>query len=258
MTDMQTPLDKAWVAATEAGDAEMARFYDLFAATELFLLIDPASLEGEATPQPQLFPVDGVDTALVFDTEERLAAFTGDGGAHLNLSGRAAIGMFAGSGAQLGVNLGDAPSATILPPQALDWAASALRQPIEATETGIALGAPAGANPALLTALDAKLAGMGAAVAEAWLCGADERLLLCVALRAAGAEQSVVSALAETARFAGGEQAAFDITVMPANDPRLAAARAVGFGYQPADPSAAMRQAPAAPGMDKDKPPILR
>lgn len=258
MTEMLTPLDKAWTATTGAGDAEMARFYDLFASTELFLLIDPASLESAAVPQPQLFPVEGVDTALVFDTEARLAAFTGEGGAHLNLSGRAAISMFAGSGAQLGVNLGEAPSATILPPEALAWAASALQQPIEETEEGVALGAPAGAEPALLTALDAKLAGMGAAVAEAWLCGSDDRLLLCVALRMQGAEQSVVAALAETARFAGGEQAAFDITVVPADDSRLSAARAVGFGYQPSDPSAAMHVVRPAPGSDKDKPPILR
>jgi hypothetical protein len=31
-------------------------------------LIDPTSLEGGTTPQPMLFPVEDIDTALVFDT----------------------------------------------------------------------------------------------------------------------------------------------------------------------------------------------
>ena len=75
----ETPLDRAWETAnTElAGDAEMARFYDIFAATELFLLIDPDTLADGKTPKPLTFPVEGGETALVFDTEARLASFHG-------------------------------------------------------------------------------------------------------------------------------------------------------------------------------------
>ena len=199
----ETPLDHAWTAAADeaAGEGGMARYYDVFAATELFLLIDPATLEGGGAPQPTLFPVDGADTALVFDTEARLADFVEDGAAHLTLSGRAVIGMFAGSGVQLGVNLGDAPSATILPAPAIDWAAEALRQPIEAAlDQSVTLTLPRGVLPTLLTALDAKLAGMGAVVAEAWLCGTgggrrSEGLILCLVMRTPGAEQAAVAAL---------------------------------------------------------------
>lgn len=262
----ETALDRAWTLATEdtAGEGGMARYYDVFAATELFLLIDPASLEGAATPQPLLFPVDGGDTALVFDTEARLADFVEDGAAHLTLSGRAVIGMFAGSGAQLGVNLGDAPSATILPAAAIDWAAEALRQPIEAAlDQSVTLTLPRGVLPTLLTALDAKLAGMGAIVAEAWLCGTgggrrSEGLILCIVMRTPGAEQAAVAALAETARFAGGDKAAFDIAVLAHDDPRLDAARKVGLGFEPAAPSAPEQREPAAPGMDPAKPPRLK
>ena len=264
----ETPLDRAW-SATEsptAGDAEMARFYDTFAAAELHLLVDQASIEGDGVPQPLTFPVDGVDTALVFDTAERMASFTEDGAAHLTLSGRAVIEMFAGSAAQLGVNLGDAPSVTILPPSALAWAADALRQPIEADTTAEAtLTVPRGAMPTLLMQIDAKLAGMGGGVAEAWLCGLGAGggrgrpapLILCVVLRAAEAETAVVSALAETARFAGGERAAYDIAVMGPGDPRLEAARKVGLGFEPARPEVE-RADPAPPGSDPKTPPRLR
>ncbi|MEM7525902.1 MAG: SseB family protein [Pseudomonadota bacterium] len=261
MTGATTALDDAW-ATTEApgaGDAEMARFYDVFAATELHLLIDPASMEGDATPQPLLFPVEGTDTALVFDTEDRMASFMEDGAAHLTLSGRAVVGMFAGRGVQIGVNLGDAPSATVLPTAAVDWAAEALRQPIEAAEANAAemtLTVPRGVLPDLMMRLDGKLSAMSAAVAEAWLCGLGSGrragLILCVSLRTPRAEQAVVSALAETARFAGGDRAAFDIAVLTRDDPRLVAARKVGLGFEPADPEEAERRA-AAP--DPTQPP---
>ena len=251
-----TPLDHAWAAA-EADEAARAAYYDTFAATEFHLLIDPETLTGGA-PQPLLFPVEGVDTALIFDTEARLAAFA-EGGAHLTLTGRAVVGMFAAKGVQLGVNLGDAPSATILPAEAVDWAAAALRQPIEQAEAAeTTLTAPAGASDALLTAIDARLSAMGATVAEAWLCGLGEGLLLCLTLRTARAEEPVVSALAETARFLGGDRAAFDIAVMDREDPRLAAARKTGLGFELADPATVAKMEPVAPGMDKAKPPKLR
>ncbi|MEM7270982.1 MAG: SseB family protein [Pseudomonadota bacterium] len=254
----QTPLDLAWIAAeaAHAGDAGMARYYDIFAATEFHLLIDAETL-GSGAPQPQLFPVEGVDTALIFDTETRLAAFA-EGGAHLTLTGRAVVGMFAGAGVQLGVNLGDAPSATILPAEAVDWAASALRQPIEAADAETAsLTIPRGVMPDMLMALDQKLAAMGAAVAEGWLCGLGRGLILCLVLRTPRAEQQVVAAMAETARFHGGDKAAFDIAVLSPSDPKLEAARRVGLGFQPADPADAIKIERAAPGMDPSKPPKL-
>lgn len=263
-----TPIDAAW-AATEApgaGDAETARFWEVFSGAELHLVIDPNSLEGDGPPRPLTFPVEGAETALVFDTEARMAGFMEEGAAHLTLSGRAVVAMFAGTGAQVGLNLGDAPSATVLPAAALDWAASALRQPIETETAGAAsLTVPRGATPDLLQRLDARIAGMGAAVAEAWLCGFGSArrgqaspLLLCVGLREREAERSVVAALAETARFAGGEKAAFDIAVVGRDDPRMAAARKVGLGFEPADPSETGRVEPVAPGSDPANPPKLR
>ncbi|MEM8753840.1 MAG: SseB family protein [Pseudomonadota bacterium] len=278
MNQPTTPLDEAWMAteAPGAGDAETARFYDLFAATELHMPVEPASLDGGGAggatgggtgggaPQPLLFPIDGGDAALVFDREDRMTAFMEGGAAHLTLSGRAAIQMFAGKGVQIAVNLPDAPSATILPAAAVDWAAAALNQPIEAETAdpaALSLTVPRGVMPDLLMRVDARLSAMGAAVAEGWLCGLGSGrragLVLCVVLREKAAEGAVVSALAETARFAGGERAAFDIAVFAPDDPRLAAARKVGLGFEPADP-AARRVEPVAPGTDPSKPPKLR
>lgn len=100
-------------------------------------------------------------------------------------------------------------------------------------------------------------------VAEAWLCGTgggrrSEGLILCLVMRIDGAEQAAVAALAETARFAGGDKAAFDIAVLAPDDTRLASARQVGLGFEPAAPSAPEPVERTAPGMDKDKPPRLR
>ena len=245
----ETALDRAWAASEAGGDAETARFWEVFAATELFLAIDPATLVDEA-PKPLTFPVDAAETALAFDTEARLAAFMGDEAAHLTLSGRALAEMCAGAGAQLGLNLGDAPSATVLPLSALEWAAEALRQPIEAAQgDGVTLTKPFGAEPDLLARIDARLAGLGSALAEAWLCGAEgEGLLLCLRLEEPAAERAAVAALAETARFAGGAQAAFAIAVLDEGDRRLEAARRVGFGFETGASSApTMRPFPPGP-----------
>ncbi|WP_340110410.1 SseB family protein [Pikeienuella sp. HZG-20] len=255
---IETPLDRAWAAAEApgAGDAEMAHYYEVFAAAEFFLAIDAESFE-DAAPQPILFSVDGAETALIFDTESRMADFLESGAAHLALSGRAVLGMFAGRGVQLGVNLGEAPSATILPAEAVDWAAAATLQPVEAEASRrLALTPPQGLEPALFARIDAKLAGLAGNVVEAWLCGAGEGgLVLCLALRAEAAEAAVVAALAETARFAGGDRAAFDIAVLKADDPALSAARKIGLGFELAPPAAPPR---AAPGMDPAHPPKLR
>lgn len=256
----ETPLDRAWAAAEApaAGDAGMAAYYEVFAAAELFLAIEPGSLEAEAQ-RPLLFPVEGASTALVFDTEARLAAFMGDDAAYLALSGRAVVAMFAGRGVQLGVNLGAAPSATVLPAAAVDWAARALGQPIEMeTGAGVSLTAPKGATPALLARIDARLAAIGPALAEAWLCGAGAGLMLVLALRDSAAERAVVGALAETARFAGGERAAFDIAVMRSDEPGLAAARKIGLGFEIAPPPGAAAEPAGGPGTDPARPPKLR
>lgn len=253
----ETPLDRAAMLADapDAGDAERAHYYEVFAAAEFFLAIEPETLESDA-PQPLLFPVEEVNTALIFDREDRLAAFMGGEGVHLALSGRAVLSMFSGRRIQIGVNLGDAPSATILPVEAVDWAVSALHQPIEAERNaGVKLTAPKGAAPELLARIDSRLAGMAEYISEAWLCGREgEGLILCLALRTDGAESAVVSALAETAQFAGGDRPAFDIAVLEADDAGLSVARAQGFGFEVAVAS----HVRAIPGADPAKPPKLR
>lgn len=252
-----TALDRAWAAADAegAGDAEVAHYYEVFAGAEVFTPIDPESLESPGPPQPLLFALETGDTALVFDSEDRLAAFMEDPGgvAHLTLSGRAVFEMFAGRGVSLGVNFGDAPSATLLAPDAVDWAAAALAQPVAAEEGRPgALRRPEGATPDLLTRLDARLSAMGDVVSEAWLCGRDQGLVLFVALRVADAERPVVAALAETARFAGGASPAFGVAPLEEDDPRLVAARKAGIGFEPAAP----RRDRA--GEDPSGPPKLR
>ncbi len=250
----ETPLDRAWAEAE--GEAGAARFWEVFAAAELFLAIDPDTLDTDA-PRPLSFAVEGAETALAFDTEERLIDFLGDGAAHLSLSGRALAGMLAEAGAQLGLNLGEAPSAQLLPPDALAWAAAAFGQPIEAERrAALALGPPEGATPELLARIDARLAALGPVVAEAWLCGAaEEGLILLLRLAEPDAEPAAIAALAETARFAGGDRPAFALAAVSEGEPALEAARRSGLGFEPPKPAI---EPASPPGFDPARPPKLK
>lgn len=244
-----TLLDEAWAQASApgAGDAEMARYYEVFAAAELFLAIEPETLESDA-PQPLLFSLETGETALLFDREDRLADFFGAETAYLSLSGRAALSMFAGGGVQLGVNLGDSPSATILPAEAVSWAVAIIEDEARAEEGGaLTLTKPVSADEALLRRIDARLAGMAGIVTEAWLCGDDEGgLVLCLRLSVASAETRVVAALAETSRFAGGDSPAFAIAVVEEGERALLAARRLGLGFTIEAPEHRVEKIPGA------------
>ena len=107
----ETGLDRAM--RESGGDAAAGRAVDALLSSQLFLLLDEAHLEEDGAAdrlRPKTLPLEAGETALAFDTEERLAAIAGGEAADAEVSGRLLAGLLAGEGVHLAVNPGVAPS----------------------------------------------------------------------------------------------------------------------------------------------------
>ena len=111
-----TPLDEAHAAmeAAPQDDAARLRFYERLADGELLLVLEAPAQEDKV--RPVLLSLDEGAFALVFDREDRLAAFSEKPADYVAASGRQVVAMLTGQNIGLGVNLGVAPSSTLLPP----------------------------------------------------------------------------------------------------------------------------------------------
>lgn len=260
MTDT-TPIDTAHAAMTAApgDDAARLRFYERLADSELFLLLKADE------QQPDIFETSSGPFVLAFDREDRLSGFVGQPAPYAALSGRAIAAMLDGQGVGLGLNLDVAPSAILIPADAIAWLCATLAErPAEVTANIAELRAPVGLPEILLTALDTKLATAAGLADQACLVavtyrdGGQGHLLAFI-----GAPETARSALAgavgEALTFSGLEAGVLDVGFFAPEDPVSARLAAVGLRFdlpQPPDPPDPGR--PAAPGMDPDKPPILR
>jgi len=257
-----TPLDTVHAAmlARPEDDAPRLAFYGALAASELFVLLRGAP-EGE-TADPALVEIEGAVHVLVFDREERLAAFAEGEAPYLALSGRALAEMLAGQGAGIGLNLGVAPSAFLAPPEAVEWMAERLSvRPAEVEARIEELFPPAGLPEALVQALDARLAAMGGRAGAAWLvaaryAGGGRGHLLAFSEPSPGAEGALARAVGEALAFSGLEAGALDVTFLPQGAPLEARLERVGLRFDL--PELPVVQAPDAPGTDPDRPPLLR
>ncbi len=263
---MQTDLDRAHAAmeAAPEDDAARLRFYERVADAELFLMLteEPA---GDAIA-PALFDLEDGRFVLAFDREERLSAFAEGPVPYAALPGRVIARTLAGQGVGLGLNLGVAPSAFLMPAEALAWLAGTLDlAPGAAEARPVAYGAPAGLPDTLLNALDAKLARLAGLAARAHLVavtyedGARGHLLAFEGARA-GAEAALAKAVSEALVFSGIEAGAVDVTFLAAGDPALAALARQALSFDLPEPVRETAQvlAPEAPGMDPSRPPKLR
>ena len=264
-----TVLDLAWqamAAAADDDDAPRLRFYQRLADSELCLLLEEEPTGDEITPQ--LFQLEEGPFVLVFDSDDRLASFTAAPAPFAALPGRVIVSMLAGQGIGLGLNLGVAPSEFLFPADAVDWLAETLGTGPEAAEARPeSFHAPAELPEALQDALEAKL-GLAAGLArQALLAGVTYaggrrgHLLAFLGARPA-AEPALAKAVAEALTFSGIEAGEIDVTFLDPADPAVARLAAVALAIDlPApeeEPPGEDRPAPAAPGTDPDRPPILR
>jgi len=258
---MQTPLDLAYIAMQE-NEAQAPAFYARFLEAELFLLLEGEMAGDEA--QPMVMDTSDGALVLVFDLEERMAAFSDTPSDYVALSGRRIARMLAGQGVGIGLNLGEAPSAMVLPVEAVEWLAEAAMGEDEAVEAKpLEISKPVGVPEALIVALDGKLANMGGVVGAAHLVsvkyegGAAGHMLALVNVPEA-AKTGVSEALSEALRFSGVEAGQLDLAFLAPEDPHLESFVRAGLGFEIPDLILPKTPAPLAPGMDPDKPPILR
>ncbi|MGG7566714.1 SseB family protein [Rhodovulum sp. DZ06] len=275
MTDAATPLDRAVLAARDAGQAPetAGRVADALLAAPLWLLLEEEPGTDDSF-KPRLLELEAGPTALAFDAEDRLAEFADGPVAHIQIPGRALVSTFAGSGVCLAVNPGVAESELFWDAATVDWAAEALAGEVEAEAARPeAIAAPGPLPPGALELLGPKLAALAPSLAEAWLTEAQfsdgsARLLLVLRLNGAEkadeatraeAEAATARALADTGRLAGASLPELDAAFAVEGEPLLERARRLGLGVDLPEPQKpARRAAPKAPGSDPDAPPILR
>lgn len=259
--DSETHLDRAHGAMEAGGEAERLRFYETFAAAELFLLLESEAQGDDVVPQA--FAVDGQSFVLVFDTEGRLAEFAGVQAAYVGLSGRAVADMLADEGLGLGLNLEVAPSAMLLPPEAMVWLSQTLADaPEELQAQPKEIYAPTGLPEAFITALDTRLATAEGLAVSAYLVGVAYDTgarghMLGFVDAVAGAEAALAQAVSEVLVFSGLEAATLDVGFFNASDPASARMALVGLRFDLPKPDLSAGPG-AAPGMDPDRPPKLR
>ena len=258
---MQTPLDIAY-QAMQQDETNAHAFYERVLETELFLMLE-SEISGDRA-QPLVLETSDGALALVFDLEERLAAFSEVETSYVALSGRRIAGILAEASLGMGLNLGDAPSATVLPPEAVQWLAQAAIGQDEALEAKpLEISKPTGVPEALITALDGKLANMAGVVRAAYLvavayeAGESGHMLALVDVPEP-AKTGVSEALSEALRFSGIEAGTLDLAFLPLEDPHLEKFDRVGLRFDIPELVMPKSLPPLAPGMDPDKPPILR
>lgn len=262
MIDM-TPLDKAHAAMTAQPEDDTLRlaFFERLADAEVFLLLSEEA--GADSVTPRIIESAGARYVLIFDSEERLSSFTGTVSPFAGLSGRGLADLIAGQGIGLALNPEVAPSAILIPAEAVDWLASTLAHAPTVTSARPVEVTPPGALPqSLLSALARKLDGTGDLAAAAWLAGVayedgSRGHLLAFVDALDDAQPALAVAANEALTFSGIEAGAMDVTFVLSDTPM--AKRIARVGQRIDLPRRVVPETgPAAPGMDPDRPPRLR
>ncbi|MEM8801361.1 MAG: SseB family protein [Pseudomonadota bacterium] len=250
-----TPLDQAHAAmeANPADDAARLRFFELFASTELFVLLE------EQTEAPRLFDTADGQFLLAFDTEARLSGFAGGPADYAALSGRAIAEMIGAQNVGVGFNLEVAPSSFLIPAGGVAWLSDVLStQPQEVSAVPEEFTPPAGLPEALLTSLDERLAAAEGLARLAYLVGVTYRggrrgHLLAIIDAAPEAQSSLSRAISDALSFADIAAGELDVAFLAASDPVSAKLTKVGLRFDLPEPVK-----PTMPKPDPTKPPKLR
>lgn len=257
-----TDLDQAHAAMEAAPEDDNARlrFYERLADTELFMLLGAEAAGDQITPE--LFEIEDQRFALVFDREERLSQFVGRAAPYAGVPGRALAEMLNGQAIGLALNLEVAPSAMLIPAEAVDWLVQTLSHGPQETEARLTeVASPKGLPEAVITGLDRKLAIAAGLARSAYLAAAtyDDGArghVLAFVDAVEGAENALASAASEALTFSGIEAGMMDVLFIKASDPMAARLARVGLRFDLPEPETP--HVPGAPGMNPERPPKLR
>lgn len=261
MTD--TPLDVAHARMTEAPDDDAARlrFFERLADSELCLLLEKEA--GEDAVDPVVVEADGHKLVLAFDSDARLAQFAKAEAPYAALPGRVLAQMLAGSGLGLALNPEVAPSAMVLPAEAMAWLTETLsgeapdQQDMQIEE----VFAPKGVPEILLTGLNEKLARAAGLAQTAYLAGVrypsgGKGHLLAVIGSVPEAEAALARAINEALTFSGLDAGTLDVAFFAPDHPVVARLARVGLRFDLPEPP--KPETPIAPGSDPSRPPKLK
>jgi hypothetical protein len=248
----------------ETSDTGRLRFFAALADTELFVLLEREA-DG-AQIEPRLFPVDGREVVLGFDDEARLAEFADGPAPYVALPGRIIAQMLGEAELGLGLNLGVAPSSTLLEPDALRWLTETLGQSgPDSTDARLReVSAPGKVPDMLLEALGARLTqGAAGLASHALLAGVTyddggRGHVLALIGASARAEGALARMVSEALTFSGVEAGFLDVAFLRAGHAAVARLEKVAMRFdipQPQDPPVPEQK---APGSDPDTPPRLR
>lgn len=255
---MQTPLDLAYAAheADPENPALRLRFHERILDTELVIPLD-APPDGDRR-RMKTFPLSDGPVVLAFDRDDRMAEFLGAPAEFAALTGRRVVALLAGQGTALALNLG-APSAALLPADAVDWLARIAEQAVPETSARAQDIGPPGIVPRpLLDALGPKLAAMADRLGAAHLVSArvgDGPPVLLLALVGVPdpARRPMAAAVAEAVRFSGLDEVALEVAFPDTGTPLAAAVSRAGLRLEMPPPP---ERAPRTP--DPTAPPRLR
>ena len=246
----------------DSNDALRLAFYSQLADAELFVLLD-----GDADPEqltPRLFDLEDGQVVLAFDLEERLTAFVGGPAAYAALPGRVIASQLSGQGVGLGLNVGDTPSSIILPAEVMDWLTVTLgTKPAQVAAAAQGFSYPWGVPETVTQRLLDKLGshpGLAEAVllAEVVYQGGRRGHILAVLGADAGAELALSGAVSEALVFSGLDMAEMDVVFLETGDPRTKTIAEVALRLDLPKPLPQTPPTIAVPGMNPEKPPILR
>lgn len=251
-----TPLDDAHAAMEARPDDDRCRlgFYECFAGSELFLL-----LEQENTESPRLFETAEGRFLLAFDREERLTTFTEGPAPYAAMSGRTLAKMLNNQDVGIGLNLGTAPSSFLIPTEAVAWLNATLAQgPDEFDAKPSTFARPLGLPESLLTGLDTKLATAQGLAKSAFLAAVtyeDGRHghLLAIIDAIPDAQPALASAVSEAVVFSGIDAGELDVAFLRSGDPATDSLAKVGLRFDLPEPTS-----PKQPSNDPKMPPRLR
>ncbi|MSU89188.1 SseB family protein [Rhodobacteraceae bacterium 2CG4] len=255
-----TALDRAHARMLAAGETEAARrgFFAALAAAELCVLLEEEPAAGSDRVRPLTVDSEAGPVVLAFDTADRLAGFVAGPAAMAALPGRELAALLAGRGLGLGLNLSAAPSAMLLPAEAMSWLAEAVAVAAEVPAASVAgISAPRGLPGGFTAALAEALPRLPARPQRALLVhaartdGAGGPLLALVGVPET-ARAGCGTALAEALGLAGYAAQALDLVFLDAG--AALAGRMAPHALVLDLPG----PAPAIPGADPDRPPNLR
>lgn len=260
----ETPLDQAHAVMEQNPEDGSARlqFYERLADSELFLMLGAEAEGGQISPE--LLETPEGTFVMAFDTEERLAEFSGREIHFAALSGRGLVEMLAGQEIGLGLNLNVAPSEFLLPPEAISWLQETLETAPDEVEAQVEeLLPPKGLPDILLKSLDQKLATAGGLANSAYLValryeGGGSGHLLGFVDAEKPAQNALAKAVSEALVFSGIEAGVLDVGFFQASDPVVQSLARVGLKFDLPQPEAPKIYQPEIPGSNPEKPPRLK